>query len=490
MRSFALVDDQLVEDTLFLRRGLGMPRMRCMEPLVRSAEALGSVLRDRTGQWRMWYAWNVARDPAEAMAPYDTLECLALSKDGLNWEFPKLGIVQEGGSRDNNIVMGPRQRDHAGRYLTGYRGPSGLCVVDAETHPHPAARGRFTAMYCAFPMDRIGGICMTHSDDGINWTAYPENPVIIGSQDTQNCFFWDPRLDRYVCYQRPTIYCGVDRHANRRIARLDSEDLVHWGLSRMVLDTDERDAPAFDAFDEPGMRGARGRNKQFQGISPFPYNDTYLAFTWFYDVRQGVFSNELIHSDDGFHWKREALREPFIAEGRPEGFHGKLIVPIGSPPVLVADELYMYTTATPFGHHEMGRPEYARDIAYRKAVLDSYDMYLLSIQRDRFVGYEAGEHEAEFLSTPIHWEGGGRFYLNIKVDAGGYMKVAFEDQWARPMPECHLDEIPPISGAVDAVDYHLTFGPGPKTVVKFPVPGPFRIRLRMKKATVYGWAVE
>ena len=490
MRYFALVDDQLVEDTLHLRRALGTPRMKSSEPLVRNAEALGSVLPDTSGQWRMWYAWTMVRDPAKHSVSMDHPECLALSRNGLDWEFPELGIVEHEGSRRNNIVMGPRHMDETGRYLTGLGGPSGFCVVDAETDPHPAARGRFTVMYCAFPVDRIGGICMAHSEDGVHWTAYPENPVIIGSQDTQNCFFWDRRLGRYVCYQRPTIYCGVDRHANRKIARLDSEDLVHWGLSRVVLDTDERDAPAFDVFDEPGMRGARGRTKQFQGISPFPYNDTHVAFTWFYDARAGVFTNELIHSDDGFHWKREALREPFIAEGRPEGFKGKLIVPMASPPVLDGDELYMYMSVTPFGHHEIALSEFDKDRDKSRPLLETNDVYVLAIERDRFVGYEAGEHEGEFLSTPIGWEGGGRLFLNVRVEPDGYIKVDFEDRWARPMPECHLDEIPPITGPLDAVDHHLAFGPGPKTVVKFPVPGPFRIRLRMKKATVYGWALE
>ena len=54
-------------------------------------------------------------------------------------------------------------------------------------------------------------------------------PVLVGSQDTQNCFFYDTRLKQYVCYERPTIYCGVDAHANRRIARVVSDDLRALG---------------------------------------------------------------------------------------------------------------------------------------------------------------------------------------------------------------------------------------------------------------------
>jgi hypothetical protein len=80
-------------------------------------------------------------------------------------------------------------------------------------------------------------------------------------------------------------------------------------------------------------------------------------------------------------------------------------------------------------------------------------------------------------------------FLNLQVASNGYVKIAFEDRWGRPVPECHLDDIPALKGRIDAVDHPLAFGPG-KTVVKFPVPGPFRIRLRMRNATLYGWALE
>lgn len=145
----------------------------------------------------------------------------------------------------------------------------------------------------------------------------------------------------------------MDRHANRKIARCESEDLIHWNVLRAVLDTDELDAPGLEVYDERGMRGARGRNKQFQGISPFIRNNCYIAFIWFYDAVKGVFTNELIHSSDGINWKREALKEPFMADGRPEWFCGKLPVPFGSPTVDAGDEMYFYISNTPSGHHEI-----------------------------------------------------------------------------------------------------------------------------------------
>ena len=44
-------------------------------------------------------------------------------------------------------------------------------------------------------------------------------------------------------------------------------------------------------------------------------------------------------------------------------------------------------------------------------------------------------------------------------------------------------------GPLDAVDHQLTFGPGPKTIVKVPPVGPIRLRFRLRKAKLFGWSL-
>src|SRR5690349_2975724 len=136
-KNFALIDPEVVEDSLFLRRALGEPVMKRQTAIFDQAQACGSVLCDAQGQWRMWYMMPVARDPKKDVVGCDNLQCLALSRDGMNWERPALGLVDEAGCKKNNIVIGSRQRDRNDRFLTGYGGVSGFCVVDATTHPHP-----------------------------------------------------------------------------------------------------------------------------------------------------------------------------------------------------------------------------------------------------------------------------------------------------------------------------------------------------------------
>src|SRR5262245_5441405 len=97
-KNFALVDPELVEDSLFLRRALGEPAMKREKPVMPGAQAFGSVLCDAQGQWRMWYMTPYARDPKKDVVGADSIQCFATSRNGLDWEKPDLGLVAEAGS--------------------------------------------------------------------------------------------------------------------------------------------------------------------------------------------------------------------------------------------------------------------------------------------------------------------------------------------------------------------------------------------------------
>jgi len=237
------------------------------------------------------------------------------------------------------------------------------------------------------------------------------------------------------------------------------------------------------------MRGQRGRIIQFQGLTPWISNGCYLGLTWTYDSRIGNFELDLVHGRDGIHWQREPLRKPLIKDGRPDGFRGRLPVPNGSPPVVVGDEEFFYVSTSPHGHHEISLADTGEGSeARRRELLETTSIYLLAIKRDRWVSYDAGEREGELLTRPIAWEGGGSLCLNAQIEAGGHIRVEVEDQWSRPVKDFHLDEIPPVTGPLDAVDHVVPFGPGPKTIMILPQVGPVRFRFWMKKAKLFGWS--
>ena len=128
-------------------------------------------------------------------------------------------------------------------------GPKGMPVLDATQCNVPHARGRYTAVYLTNPPVGPAGLQVVYSDDGLRWTAYEENPVYRGWPDTYNHGFFDQRIGRFVAYIRPNIHAGPV-HVNRMMARIESEDLVTWTNEEVVLDTDDRDAPAVGTVNE------------------------------------------------------------------------------------------------------------------------------------------------------------------------------------------------------------------------------------------------
>jgi len=200
------------------------------------------------------------------------------------------------------------------------------------------------------------------------------------------------------------------------MARAESDDLLHWSVPEVVLDTDEADAPAFEAFEEDA-RPPRGRKRQFYGMTVFPYADLYIGLAWVYDVPAKGIWVELVHSSDGIRWQREVLRQPYIADGVPQGIKGRMAVTTASPPIPVGDELWLYASVT---DREHGAP-------MTEASFDDLGIMLLSVARDRWVSYDAGEHEGELLSRPFSWDG-GRLFLNAVIEREGQIAVSFCDE--------------------------------------------------------------
>lgn len=136
----------------------------------------GTVLRIG-GEYRLWY-WGEYGPETESIgqaqggrldgavdgAPRRPYLCLAVSRDGLTWEKPVLGLVEFAGSKSNNIV--------------DFIVPEPLVPAAAILHdpddPDPARR--FKMAYEA----RYNGqarFCVAFSPDGLRWRPSASNPV-------------------------------------------------------------------------------------------------------------------------------------------------------------------------------------------------------------------------------------------------------------------------------------------------------------------------
>jgi hypothetical protein len=96
--------------------------------------------------------------------------CYAVSKDGITWEKPELGLVEFKGSQQNNLL---------------WREPHGAGVFKDYHDPDPARR------YKAF----FQGVNVAFSADGMHWGKAIPCPEIKVAGDTHNNALWAPTLN-------------------------------------------------------------------------------------------------------------------------------------------------------------------------------------------------------------------------------------------------------------------------------------------------------
>ncbi len=448
MKTIPLLDSRIVAQAFALRRVVQHPVLVSEDVVPGDTQAYGSVLRDRKGVWRMWY-----------LGPPIYCEYYAESEDGLKWVRPHLDLVapEVRGEVDGpNAFLCRNQKDVKGAWLVGSYGPEGFCVLDAEEAPHPAAKARFTALYLA-RTETESGMYIAHSDDGTRWVADSGMPVIPGWRDTSSVFFFDKRRQKYVWYGRPEAYAAPSMHANRLLAYRESEDLTHWTPDRTVLDTDDADADPHHLLDERALHGGqqtiataeqraqvwaeltegqtpdtdrplvRGRNRQWYGITAFPYADLYAGIVWMYDLPTGSMWTELLHSYDGVDWRREAIRVPFL-----EAIPGTCMCTMASPPVDLAEETRLYYSVSNQSHHRVPNPSVKKGIR------------IAALRRDRWVGYVAGDVQGELLTQVM--EKPRDLTLNAHTEGDGWVRVEVDDADGRVIDGFSADECVPFSG--------------------------------------------
>jgi hypothetical protein len=133
-------------------------------------------------EFRMYYNGRIGVNSALAnMEGFEGRLCQAISKDGIHWEKPKLGLVEFNGSKENNIVSLPGEPDIM----------AGVVLYEPED-PDPARR--FKLVYESGRDDRHARMCVAFSQDGLNWVQSPNNPVgprleMAGCVNFNGCYY-------------------------------------------------------------------------------------------------------------------------------------------------------------------------------------------------------------------------------------------------------------------------------------------------------------
>lgn len=194
----------------------------------------GSVIRDQ-GKFRMWYA-AVGDERFESGVPRSApwRVAYAESDDGVYWVKPNLGLVEYGGSRDNNLVL-----------MSPHLGTLNLKVLLDADDPDPERRYKMGA-HVWFPKNetrRHGTLAPYVSRDGLTWKLladarsveaelHPDDLVLpaIHFEPVGGLYKWDGlfHASGQNCIAAARPYHG------RVVRKYVSPDFLNWSQASAV----------------------------------------------------------------------------------------------------------------------------------------------------------------------------------------------------------------------------------------------------------------
>jgi hypothetical protein len=318
---YLLLDMRVVEQAENAKLTLGVVRKEAGNPLFteekpwepRFDNLYPNVMYDEQEQiYKCWYSpfiidQAVTRVPIEkrkTLSYMDALHgnnryagvCYAVSKDGLKWTRPELGIVEFEGSKANNIVL---------------RGVHGAGIFKDLRDPDPARRYKLFGK----TGDDAEPVGVAFSADGLEWSKPQPCAQIAAAGDTHNNAYWDHRLESYVAITR--LWDGRQRTVGLSV----SKDFDRWSKAEEIFHGDPE--------------------RQSYAMPVFRYADVYLGLLMILDTKTDLVDCELAWSPDGVRWERVCEGRPLIPRG-PEGSFDDGCVYAAAYPIVREGEIRLY----------------------------------------------------------------------------------------------------------------------------------------------------
>ncbi len=370
----------------------------------------------------------------------DQVTCVAESADGIHFTRPKLGIIEAGGTKENNVI---------------WRGTeSHNFAVFRDTNPAAKPEEKFKALGGIKQPGKNwkegetpGGLHAFASADGLHWRKLQPTPVMTkGAFDSQNLAFWDAERGRYACYSR-TFTDKV-----RAIQSSSSTDFLNW--SEAVVN----------------RYGAGVPMEHFYTSATLPCPTAphlFLAFPKrFVPSRKkisehstpGVSDAIFMSSRDGVLWDRPFL-EAWI---RP-----------GPDPKNWTDR----NTMTAYGILETAPEEWSMYISEHYRSADNR-LRRVTLRKQGFASMHADANGGEFVTKPLRFTG-GRLVLNYATSAAGAVQIEVQDEAGQPLPGLALADMPELFG--DELNATATW----KSGAALPAGKTVRLRVVLRDADLY-----
>ncbi|MCX6624338.1 MAG: hypothetical protein NTY38_25405 [Acidobacteria bacterium] len=365
-----------------------------------------TLLKDG-GKYRLWYESYLPLHGKDEEANI----CYAESDNGFDWKKPAAGIIEYGGSKNNNLVYS--------------RGHGASIFIDPTARPAE----RYKMLHLdRVPLQEHNGkqweafLFGAVSPDGIHWTRLPE-PIIKHTSDTQSVAEYDPVKRRYVAYLRgwePQTDAGYG--GRRIVVRTESPEFGNFPDPVPVLSMGPQDPPDADIYTNAFQR--------WPGASR-----AYLMTPAIYHRASDRVDLQLAVSHDGVRWQFPQP-EPFLANGEAgSGYEGSMYAGRGT--VALGNGNWAFPVSGYQNTHNM----YFHPTPERPS---QGGVWLASLREDGYMAVEAGT-EGEFWTQPASFTG-SRLLLNCWGLLGSRVRVEFTDRFGKPLPGFSLAECDGLAG--------------------------------------------
>lgn len=425
------LDDYLIENSTHLTRRVQPVTKHPANPLIlrtNEHEGVGvtfpSVIYDE--QEKIYKAWVDALGPGVF---YLT------SKDGIQWDRPKLGLFPQFDPEPNHRVVlsgyefaikdAPkdkldylRSRERGWKYFCNLGG-----VVKDLRDPDPQRRYKMSYLWIDRNFVRPGatkggkmtGLGVAFSPDGIHWKPVNE-PVSDAIFDCPLHITFDESHRRWVLLARvfgvstpekKAKYAGTENfkyNGGRAVIRLESEDFLHWTPAKgdLVMASDEIDSAMGEIY----------------SLRAIPYEGIQIGLVHYFhnepgDVRLYF---QLAVSRDGKSWQRLSDRSPFLPLGGLGEWDRSTHMPPSSDPLIIGDDIWIYYSSRNIIHPSRWKLDddspALRDLPpYRGGI------GLATLKRDRFVAMEASLRPGTLRTKPFI-PAGRQLHVNAAVPFG------------------------------------------------------------------------
>jgi len=352
--------------------------------------AYSTVLKDDS-LFRLYY-----RGASGGRKNYTT--CYAVSKDGINWIKPDLGIHAYNGSYNNNIVI--LNDTIASHNFSPF----------IDTNPNKKIGYKFKAV-AGEGEEYLNAYV---SDDGLHWKKLREEPIYKqGLFDSQNMIFWSEAENCYVMYFR--TWTGFHYTGFRTISRATSDDFINWSDSVRM---DFGNTPMEHLYTNGTMPYFRAPHiyiamaKRFLPDKPLLRSD--LVKKYVKDSAYGATSSDAVFfsTRGGYRYNRTFM-ESFILPGDDiRDWISRDNTPTAGIVCSNPREMYIYRHS-----------HYAQETAH----LTRY-----SLRIDGFVSVKSGYAGGELVTKPFIFDG-SKLEINFVASPAGGIIIEIQDMDGKPI---------------------------------------------------------